>query len=37
MVDTKWKYAALGLGALVIAQAVWWNKKAPEVLQPGYR
>jgi len=35
-VDTRWKYAALGLGALVIVQAWWWNKKAPNVLKLGY-
>ena len=35
MVDRKWKYAALGLGALVVLQFVWWNNRAPQVLNLG--
>jgi hypothetical protein len=27
-----WKIATFVLGGLVVAQFVWWNKKAPEVL-----
>jgi hypothetical protein len=30
-----WKIATFALGGLVIAQFVWWNKKAPEVLNLG--
>lgn len=32
---SRWKYAALGLGALVVAQFFWWNAKAPQVLRLG--
>jgi len=32
-VDAKWKWAALGLGGLVIAQFFWWDAKAPQVLR----
>jgi hypothetical protein len=31
-VDVKWKYAALGLGGLVVIQFFWWNQRAPGVL-----
>lgn len=31
-VDVKWKYAAIGLGSLVLVQFVWWNRQAPTVL-----
>lgn len=31
-VDVRWKYAALGLGALVVAQFFWWDSRAPQVL-----
>lgn len=31
-VDVKWKYATIGLGVLVVAQFVWWNRQAPQVL-----
>lgn len=34
-VSVRWKYATIGLGALVIAQFFWWNKKAPQVLRLG--
>jgi hypothetical protein len=34
-VSRNWKFAAIGLGALVVAQFVWWNKKAPGVLNLG--
>jgi hypothetical protein len=34
-VHRGWKYATMGLGALVVAQFFWWNKKAPEVLKLG--
>jgi hypothetical protein len=34
-VHRGWKWAALGLGGLVVAQFFWWNKKAPEVLKLG--
>jgi hypothetical protein len=33
--ETRWKYAALGLAGLVVAQFWWWNKKAPQVLRLG--
>lgn len=33
--ETRWKYAALGLGALVIGQFFWWDSKAPQVLRGG--
>jgi len=33
--ETRWKYAALGLGALVVAQFFWWDSKAPQVLRGG--
>jgi len=32
---SRWKYAALGLAGLVVAQFWWWNKKAPQVLRLG--
>lgn len=32
LMDNKWKYAALGLGGLVIVQFWWWNRAAPQVL-----
>lgn len=31
--ETRWKYAAIGLAALVVAQFFWWNSKAPQVLR----
>jgi len=34
-VSGRWKYAAVGLGALVVAQFFWWNAKAPQVLRLG--
>lgn len=34
-VSSGWQYAALGLGALVVAQFFWWNAKAPQVLKLG--
>jgi hypothetical protein len=34
-VSTRWKYAALGLGALVVAQFFWWDARAPQVLRGG--
>lgn len=34
-VSRNWQYAALGLGALIVVQFFWWNKKAPEVLKLG--
>jgi hypothetical protein len=34
-VTSRWKYAALGLAGLVVAQFWWWNKKAPQVLRLG--
>lgn len=34
-VHRGWKYAAIGLTGLVVAQFFWWNKKAPEVLKLG--
>jgi hypothetical protein len=34
-VSTRWKYAALGLAGLVVAQFFWWNAKAPQVLRLG--
>jgi hypothetical protein len=34
-VHPAWKYATLGLSALVVGQFFWWNKKAPEVLKLG--
>lgn len=33
--ETRWKYAALGLGALVVGQFFWWDSKAPQVLRGG--
>lgn len=30
-----WKIATFVLGGLVVAQFVWWNWKAPEVLRLG--
>jgi len=36
-VPSGWQYAALGLGALVVAQFFWWNAKAPNVLKLGKR
>jgi hypothetical protein len=35
-VSPRWKYAAMGLGALVVAQFFWWNAKAPQVLRLGW-
>lgn len=35
MVSQNWKYATIGLVGLVVVQAWWWNKKAPEVLRLG--
>ena len=35
MVSRNWMYATLALGGLVAAQAWWWNKKAPQVLNLG--
>lgn len=35
--ETRWKYTALGLGALVIGQFFWWDSKAPQVLRGGGR
>jgi len=34
-VSSRWKYAAIGLAALVVAQFAWWNAKAPQVLRLG--
>jgi hypothetical protein len=34
-VSTRWKYATFGLIGLVIAQAWWWNRAAPQVLRLG--
>jgi hypothetical protein len=34
-VSSNWKYATVGLGALLVVQFWWWNKKAPEVLRLG--
>lgn len=34
-VSPYWMYATVGLTALVIAQAIWWNNKAPQVLKLG--
>lgn len=31
-VDAKWKYAAIGLGGLIVVQFIWWNRQAPQVL-----
>jgi hypothetical protein len=30
--ETRWKYAALGLGALVVVQAAWWINRYPEAV-----
>lgn len=35
MPTNKWKIATFVMGGLLIAQFVWWNKKAPEVLRLG--
>lgn len=32
-VSVGWKYATIGLGALVVGQFLWWNAKAPQVLK----
>jgi hypothetical protein len=34
-VSPVWKYVTFGLGGLIVAQAVWWNYKAPQVLGLG--
>lgn len=34
-VSPRWKWAALGLTALLGVQFWWWNKKAPQVLRLG--
>ena len=31
----NWKYATFGLLGVVVVQAWWWNKKAPQVLNLG--
>ena len=31
-VDVKWKYAAIGLGGLVIVQFLWWDQRCPQIL-----
>jgi len=35
MVNKNWKYATFALAGLVVVQAWWWNKQAPEVLSLG--
>jgi len=32
-VSRAWKFATFGLVGLVVVQAWWWNKQAPEVLK----
>ena len=34
-VTVRWKYATVGLAALVVAQFFWWDAKAPQVLRGG--
>lgn len=34
-VSPGWKYATFALAGLVVAQAIWWNYKAPQVLSLG--
>jgi len=31
--ETRWRYTAYALGALVVAQFFWWDSKAPQVLR----
>lgn len=31
--SSRWKYAALGLAALAVAQFFWWDRRAPWVLR----
>jgi len=31
-----WMVSTIGLTGLVLLQAWWWNKKAPDVLRIGY-
>jgi len=33
--ENGWRTATFVLGGLIIAQAIWWNWKAPEVLRLG--
>lgn len=34
-VSPAWKYATIGLIGLVLVQAWWWNRQAPQVLNLG--
>jgi len=34
-VSRRWKYAALTLAGLIVAQFFWWDRKAPWVLRGG--
>lgn len=34
-VSPVWKYATFTLVGMVVAQAIWWNYKAPQVLSIG--
>jgi len=35
-VSPQWKYATFGLGALIVAQFFWWQKRVPEQYRIGY-
>jgi hypothetical protein len=35
MVSKNWQYATFALVGLVVVQAWWWNKEAPQVLNLG--
>lgn len=34
-VSVNWKYATLLAGGLLVAQFLWWDAKAPQVLRGG--